>query len=425
MAANAHHPQWTGRLVRLLLVFRTLVLLIAILLIPREQRTGMVAVLVLVAAVMTYVPLRRWEQIARSVTRHPLYLTLELLFALAVLATTGAHGPLFYYTLGTAALAGAIYGRRGVLPFSLVLIGIYEIVALKGLPNMHPLHGVQNLVWIPALYPMAIGAGVAAQQLIMRGAQTEALLRERTETLSAEQERLRVARELHDSLAKTVEGLAMTASTLPKRCERDPAAAARLAQTLADDARQAALEARALMSGLRPAGIAELPLPDALRRRAGGLAERFGVQVDVDIAEGVPDLPAAATHELLRILAEAFANAVSHGQASRIELGLRQDGAGVRMTVTDNGSGMRRPTDPATLQAAGHYGVAGMHERARTLGGHLAISSKAGRGTTVDVRIPLDAGASRTAMPVRAPRRRWPRLRRPPRPEVERTEVAA
>lgn len=421
MDANAHHPQWTGRLVRLLLVFRTLVLLITVLFMSRKQHTGVVAVTVLVAALMTYVPLRRWDQIARSVGRHPLYLTLEVLFAGAMLAIAGANGVFFYYTLATAALAGAIYGRRGVLPFSILLIGIYEVVALEGLPSLHPLHGVQNLAWIPALYPLAIGAGVAAQELIMRGAQTEILLRERTETLSAEQERLRVARELHDSLAKTVEGLAMTASILPKRCERDPAGAAKLARTLSDDARQAALEARALMSGLRPAGTAELPLPEALRKRAEGLAERFGVKVDCNIPVGTPNLPAAHTHELLRILAEAFANAVSHGRATGIAVRLHHDDAGVRMTVADNGSGMRRPADPATLQAAGHYGVAGMHERARTLGGRLTISSKAGQGTTVDVSIPLTADPAQTALP--ATRTRWPWLRRQPRHEIETPEV--
>lgn len=423
MDASTHNPQWTGRLVRLLLVFRTLVLLITILFLPRPQRTGVVAVLVLVAAVMTYVPLRRWDRIAPSVARHPLFLTLEILFVLAVLVAAGAHGAFFYYSLATAALAGAIYGRRGVLPFSILFIGIYEIVAFEGLPSLHPDHGLRNLVWIPALYPMAIAAGVAAQQLIMRGAQTEALLRERTETLSAEQERLRVARELHDSLAKTVEGLAMSASVLPRRCERDPAEAAKLAQGLAEDARQAALEARALMSGLRPGGIAELPLPDAVRERAAGLAQRFGVEVDVDISEGTPNLTAAGTYELLRILGEAVANAVSHGRAKHIELGLRQDGGGARMTVTDDGGGMRRSADPATLQAAGHYGVAGMYERARTLGGRLTISSKAGHGTTVDVRIPVDAGAPEAAVP--ASRTRWTRLRRQPRSEIETPEVVA
>ena len=111
--------------------------------------------------------------------------------------------------------------------------------------------------------------GVTARELIQRGVQAEVLLRDRTEALSAERERLRVARELHDSLAKTVEGLAMTASVLPARCRRDPAAAAELAQLLAADARQAALEARMLMSDLRPEAAAR----DA-RRRGAAAARR-------------------------------------------------------------------------------------------------------------------------------------------------------
>ncbi len=86
------------------------------------------------------------------------------------------------------------------------------------------------------LYPAAIAAGVAARELIQRGAETEALLRDRNEALATERERLRVARELHDSLAKTVEGLAMSASVLPSRCVRNPDAAAVLARQLAADA---------------------------------------------------------------------------------------------------------------------------------------------------------------------------------------------
>ncbi|HET6868638.1 MAG TPA: histidine kinase, partial [Solirubrobacteraceae bacterium] len=205
---------WLGRLVRVLLVFRALILLITVLLLPAAQRTPAVGVLTIVAAVLSYIPLRYWPRIGPSVSRHPAYLALEVLIATLILAAAGARSSFFFFTLGTAALAGVVYGRRGAIPFSLLLMTAYELVARAGLPNGHPLHDAQSVVFAPLLYPIALIAGIAARELVERGVRVEAELRDQTEALGAERERLRVARELHDSLAKTVEGLAMTASVL-------------------------------------------------------------------------------------------------------------------------------------------------------------------------------------------------------------------
>ncbi len=71
----------------------------------------------------------------RSISRHPLYLAAEVLLATLILAAVGARSPFFFFTLGTAALAGVMYGRRGALPFSALLIAAYELVALEGLPS--------------------------------------------------------------------------------------------------------------------------------------------------------------------------------------------------------------------------------------------------------------------------------------------------
>ncbi len=389
-AGDALASEWIGRLVRVLIVFRSLALLITVLLLPAGQRTPVAGLAVICAAAVSYVPLRHWPRVAHSVSRHPMYLALEVLLATLILAAAGARSPFFFFTLGTAALAGVIYGRRGAVPFSALLMAAYELVALEGLPSMHQLHDAQSIVFAPLLYPAAIAAGVAARELVERGVETEALLRERTESLAAERERLRVARELHDSLAKTVEGLAMSASTLPRRCERDPVVAAAAARQLAEDARQAAVEARALMSDLRPGTEVEMPLADAVRRRAESFGERAGVTVRiVGELSDYDEPPAATKHELLRIVGEALVNAVRHGSASEIEVSLA-DGAGeLRLSVIDNGRGLPAPVDVERLEADGHFGVAGMHERARTIGGTLEVEAAPHGGTTVTVRVPV------------------------------------
>ncbi len=384
---------WLGRLVRLVLVFRALALLITVLLLPKDQRTFVVGIAVILAALVSYVPLRHWGRIAVSLSRHPLYLASEVLLATLILAAAGARSSFFFFTLGTAVLAGIVYGRRGAIPFSALLMAAYELVALEGLPTLHRLHDAQSIVFVPLLYPAAVAAGIAARELIERGVATESLLRERTEALAGERERLRVARELHDSLAKTVEGLSMSASALPARCERNPQSAAALARQLAADASQAAREARALMSGLRTGTDDALPLSEAITRRADVFARRSGIAVQVLDPSGGLDVAEAALapgmrHELLRILGEALVNAERHGGAHHVTISIDSEDGDLLLTVTDDGCGLPQPVDLAALEAAGHFGLAGMHERARALGGVLTVESGPDRGTAITLRLP-------------------------------------
>ena len=375
----------------MLLVFRGLVLLTTVLLLPATERTPVVGLAVILASLLSYVPLRYWDRVSRSISRHPAYLASEVALSTLILAAAGARSAFFFFTLGTGVLAGVVYGRRGALPFSALLIVAYQFVATEGFPHGRPLHDAQSIVLIPLLYPAAVLAGVLARELIERGVQTEELLRERTEALAAEHERLRVARELHDSLAKTIEGLAMSASVLPRRCERDPAGAATLARQLATDASQAAREARGLMFDLRVSGV-DTSLAEAVRGRVQGFVQRTGIEVSCDCPEGVVDgLDPMARHELLRILGEALANANRHGGARSISVSLADAGDRTVLSVADNGAGLVEPVDLAALKAAGHFGIAGMYERARRIGGAMSVEPAPDRGTIVTVEVPKPA----------------------------------
>jgi signal transduction histidine kinase len=390
--------EWVGRLVRVLLVFRALVLLITILVLPAAERRPIVGMAVILAAAITYVPLRRWSAVAASVARHPMYLALEVMLATLILSAAGAHSPFFYFTLGTAAIAGIVYGRRGAIPFSALLMAAYELVALEGFPTMHPLHDVQSVVFAPLLYPAAVCAGIAARELIERGIRGEAMLREHTEALAAERERVRVARELHDSLAKTVEGLAMTASVLPARCERDPGAAAALARELVQDARRAASEARGLMSDLR-LGSGELSLVEELRNCVQARVPRSELEVRVFDPPAVSvvswdALSAQARHEILRVANEALINAERHGGATHASVWLGDDGDELVLKISDDGRGLPEPLDLEQLKAEGHFGLAGMDERARAIGGRLVLERDEERGTHVTLRLPRPDAAT-------------------------------
>jgi signal transduction histidine kinase len=390
-AADNLEGDWLGRLVRVLVVFRLLVLLVTIVLLPGRGYTAEIGLAALVAAALSYLPLRHWPLIRRSLVKLPVYLLGEVLISTLILGLTGARSPFFFFTLGTAALAGAVYGRRGAIPFAVILVEAYEVIAVVGFPTMHPLTDVQSVLLVPALYPLAVAAGVAARSVIERGARTEALLLERTRALAIEQERLMVARELHDSLAKTVEGLAMTAMALPRRCERDPKAAALLATALAADAKRAALEARALMTGLRiDDGDC---LVTKLRARAEALTARSGVEITVDCPDeaAVANLSDDVQHELVRIVGEAVINAVNHGKASHVWITLNARPFGLRqlvMNISDDGCGIAGPVDLEALRAGGHFGLVGMAERAASFGGALTYGTSNAGGMMIDVSVP-------------------------------------
>lgn len=404
---------WVGRLVRVLVVFRTFVLLVTIIVLPKHDYRPAVAAAMILAALISYVPIRHWDRISATVSRHPAYLAAEILISAFVLAAGGVRGPFFYFTLGTAALAGVIYGRRGAIPFSALLISVYELVLVEGLPAVHPHVDAQTALFAPLLYPLAVVAGITARDMVERGARSEALLHERTVALGAERERLRVARELHDSLAKTVEGLAMSASVLPGRCARDANAAAELARELANDARQAALEARMLMADLRPGAAPAQSLAAALRARVRTFTERSGVAVEFidESRAGDGRLPQADVHELLRIVGEAMTNAITHGHSGYLEVALGHDPDGALVvSVIDDGGGLGGPIDLEELKRSGHFGLAGMDERAHAIGATLRIDGL-GRGTAVTVRLP-PVDEDETVDPSRRFARRWTIRRR-------------
>ena len=120
----------------MLIVFRALVLLITRAAAAPSQRTPVVGVAMILAAVVSYVPLRLLgSDRALGARATPAYLAVEVLLATLILAAAGARSPFFYFTLGTAALAGVIYGRRGAIPFSLLLMAAVRAGRARGLPT--------------------------------------------------------------------------------------------------------------------------------------------------------------------------------------------------------------------------------------------------------------------------------------------------
>ncbi|HEX5860236.1 MAG TPA: ATP-binding protein [Nocardioides sp.] len=182
-------------------------------------------------------------------------------------------------------------------------------------------------------------------------------------------DRRRLARELHDGVVQELGYIRTEAHLIT--------AEDGVRDRIVDSVDRATDEARAAIDTLGTEG--DQPLGLLLHRAARQVAERYGGQVIVDLDVSI-DATAEQSHDLVRITREAVSNAIRHGRARNIGIGLLRDQGGRRLVVHDDGRGF----DPDTSESTG-YGMTSMRERAENLPGRFRVSSTPGRGTTVVV----------------------------------------
>lgn len=256
--------------------------------------------------------------------------------------------------------------------------------------------------WFRAAVVLCV-ALAALVAYLMRMRQLTSLLNARFDERLAE--RTRIARELHDTLLQSFHGLLLRFQAATNLLPERPAEARKTLDSAIDQAAQAITEGRDAVQGLRSSTIVTNDLASAItalgtelaRSELNPNAAEFHVEV-----EGTPrDLHPILRDEVYRIAGEALRNALHHAQAQRIEVEIRYDERQLRLRVRDDGKGI----DPKLLNEdgrAGHYGLGGMRERAKLMGGKLAVWSELDSGTEVELRIP----ASR-AYEIPPARRRW------------------
>jgi signal transduction histidine kinase len=197
-----------------------------------------------------------------------------------------------------------------------------------------------------------------------------------------EEERRRLARELHDetgqALASILLGLKALeeANDLTELGERVATLRSRVVETLQ--------EVRRLAVELRPAALDDFGLEPALERLASGFAEETGLKVELESRLHDDRLPQEVETVLYRIVQEALTNIVKHADAGRVSIVVTQRAGSVGAIVEDDGRGF----DPER-ESNGGIGLIGMRERVALLDGSLAIESAQGKGTTLVVEVPL------------------------------------
>lgn len=230
------------------------------------------------------------------------------------------------------------------------------------------------------LSTIAYQAGIAVER---------ARLADESAQLARAEERARMAREIHDTLAQGLTAIALHLEGALHHLTAQPERAKQRLERALETARASLEDARRSVLDLRVAPLAGRPLAAALRSLSRAFTSETGIRVRVRV-EGTRALPLRVEAELLRIAQEALANVQRHAEATEVEITLRQTPRRVRLSVRDNGRGF----DPKAV-AADRQGIVGMRERARLLGGTLRLASRrrAPSGTTVVASAPVQEDA--------------------------------
>jgi two-component system NarL family sensor kinase len=213
-------------------------------------------------------------------------------------------------------------------------------------------------------------------------------LAERGATLAAAEERNRIARDIHDTIAQSLAAITMQLESADAFLETpNPPRATETVRRALALTRSALEEARRSVMDLRSTPLAGRGLIAALRALADELAESTGVHVPVTIEEvGYHDaLPSAIEVGVYHIVREALTNVARHANATSAVVRIEKRGARLHVQVVDDGVGFE-----VSRVAPDRFGLLGVSERARLLGGDLIVSSEPGEGTTLDVDVPIE-----------------------------------
>ncbi|MGP4089250.1 sensor histidine kinase [Streptomyces sp. KR55] len=359
----------------------------------------LVGAAVVVTFMASYVLFRDWERFGPLLLRHPSLLALDTLLGSLPLISAGPDTTLAYVSVCTPLLAGLVYSWRGAAVFaslqSLILVVVHA--TLTDTPDATP----AETLLLPGLCVIAGAVGSTLRNLMLRfGEATHALTTVQarlavTEAVAAE--RARLARELHDSVAKTLHGVALAADGLAGSAGKlDPRLVKQQAELVARSARRAAAESRELLTDLRresdPDHGTDVLVELAARTRdfttRTGLAATYRPTGE----HAVPPVPPAVARQLLTIASEAMENAHRHAVPTRVDVTAGVHGDLLRITVYDDGRGLPPGTTLEQLRRAGHFGLVGMVERAASVGARIRIGRGTHpRGTEVRLDLPLAA----------------------------------
>ncbi|MFD7023877.1 sensor histidine kinase [Promicromonospora sukumoe] len=375
-----------GSTVRLLCQVRLVVLAFALVLALLDGAGWLGVSLVMLAAPFSFVPALNWDARGRAYARNGILLAGDVVVAVVTLLPIAGSPLMAIYAAATAALwgllAGPLLGLVMAVPLSLHQLTVYG----------DGVRGVVTGTAGAALVVVMTWTGTVLGRRLRRQALTSVALVATREHEAALAERLRLARDLHDTVAGDLAGLALATRGLADRLDRegsDPSTI-RLARELSDAVGVAHQHTRATLGELRDdvSGVAG-PVTDLARR----WTERTGIPTQLSVGPGVDGVAGVGRAQHVRALvAELLENVRKHADASRVEIVVSETDGTVEVLVSDDGAGLSR-------DLAGGYGMHGVRERSALCGGDATWSPGATGGTAVRVVLPHEPADQPTAAP--------------------------
>jgi signal transduction histidine kinase len=209
-------------------------------------------------------------------------------------------------------------------------------------------------------------------------------------TRAQEEERRRLARELHDDTIQALIALGHRVEMAKRQLEHNPHQAAERLDELKELIHDTVSDVRRFTRALRPIYLEDLGLQPALEMLVRDAGAKSEIEVSLHITGPSRRLTEELELAIYRIAQEALGNVAQHSNAQRADVRLHYTPDEVTLTVVDDGVGFEVPSRPEELAQRGHFGLVGMHERAALVGGRLEIISSPGEGTQVQVVLPTE-----------------------------------
>lgn len=267
--------------------------------------------------------------------------------------------------------------RRTVQQFKQIAIALHTLTQGR---KTAPLEAHSGDFLAPVIQPLNALIHERADMLAMRGR-----LFEQISEAAAQEERNRLARDLHDSIKQQVFSMSISAAAAHAHLDSNPSAARAALADVKQSAQEAMVEMRALLQQLSPAPLEKSGLVQALREQCEALAYRTGAKVVTHFGN-LPDdtqLPVGTQETLFRIAQEALSNIARHARAQTVTLSLGEEEKALVLQIVDNGQGFDMHAPPSGM------GLSNIRARVASLSGQIGLSSQQGEGTTILISIPL------------------------------------
>jgi signal transduction histidine kinase len=299
---------------------------------------------------------------------------------------------LFLFLFIPLVLIGWQYDFKSVLTYCIFTAFLDYILMRCGREDFYLFADTyKRLIFIRSLSFLIAGYVIARVVQQMRQQRTSlqeankklALYATTLEQLAVSRERNRMARELHDTLAHTLSGLAVQLEGVKSLWQADPQKSHTMLESSLEATRSGLTETRKAIQSLRATPLDDLGLLLAIRELAHAAAERAGIQLQLELPHSLDEMSIQHEQCIYRVAQEALENIVKHAKAEHVSVKLRQRNGILELTIMDNGIGF----DPDLVDQEHHYGLRGVCERAEMVDARLRIESQPQQGTTIHLEL--------------------------------------